>query len=192
MPRGRRPGSPDTRAAILAAARAHFASAGFAGTTMRAVAAEAGVDAALVHHYFGSKDDLFVAALQLPIDIRSQVAPVIAEGPDGAGERLVRTLLSVWDDPDNQPALQALARSLISGERTLLTDGFIPVVIGPLLSQLVRDRPEERIPLVASQVIGLIVTRYVVAMEPMARADPAVLAARIGPTIQRYLTGDLD
>ena len=192
MPRGRRPGSPDTRAAILAAARSRFASTGFSGTTMRAVAADAGVDAALVHHYFGSKDELFVAALELPVDIRTEVAPVIAQGPDGAGERLVATLLAVWDDPDNQPALQALARSLITGERSLLTDGLIPVVVGPLLSQLVRDRPEDRIPLVASQVVGLIVTRYVVEFPPVAQADPAVLAARIGPTIQRYLTGDLD
>ena len=192
MPRGRRPGSPDTRADILAAARTRFASAGFSGTTMRAVAADAGVDAALVHHYFGTKDDLFVAALELPVDIRERVAPVIAAGPDGAGERLVRTLLSVWDDPDNQPPLLALARSLIAGERALLGDGFIPVVVGPVLAQLVRDRPEERIPLVATQVIGLIVARYVVALPAVADADPDLLAARIGPTVQRYLTGDLD
>src|SRR5690348_316806 len=129
MPRGRRPGSPDTRAAILAAARSRFASTGFSGATMRAVAADAGVGEALVHHYFGSKDELFVAALELPVDIRTEVAPVIAQGPDGAGERLVATLLAVWDDPDNQPALQALARNLITGERSLLTDGLIPVVV---------------------------------------------------------------
>ena len=130
MHRGCRPGAPDTRSAILSAARARFASAGFAGTTMRAVAADAAVDAALVHHYFGSKDDLFVAALELPVDIRDQLAPVIAEGPDGAGERLIAVLLSVWDDPVNLPALQALACSLITGERSLLSDGIIPVVVG--------------------------------------------------------------
>ena len=108
--RGRRPGAPDTRAEVLAAARASFAEKGFRGTTIRAVAAAAGVDPALVHHYFGTKDDLFVAALQISVDPREVLAPVVAAGPDGAGERLLRTFLSVWDDPELQPGLVALAR----------------------------------------------------------------------------------
>ena len=86
--RGRRPGAPDTRAEVLAAARASFAEKGFRGTTIRAVAASAGVDPALVHHYFGSKDDLFLAALQMPVDPREVLAPVVALGPDGAAARL--------------------------------------------------------------------------------------------------------
>ena len=192
MPRGRRPGSPDTRAAILAAARARFASAGFSGTTMRAVASDADVDAALVHHYFGTKDDLFLAALELPMDPRTVLAPVVEAGPDGAGERLVRTLLSVWDDEANRLPLLAIVRSVMEGETRLLTEGFLPVLIGPVLGRLVKDRPEDRVPLVASQIVGLIVTRYVIAVPPIADEDPAVLAARIGPTIQRYLTGELD
>jgi AcrR family transcriptional regulator len=96
--RGRRPGSPDTRAAILVEARALFAAKGYAGTSVRAVATAAGVDAALVHHYFGTKDDLFLAALRAPLDPREVLAPVAAAGVDGAGERLVRIFLSVWDD----------------------------------------------------------------------------------------------
>ena len=72
--RGRRPGAPDTRAAILAAARSRFAEHGYAGTTIRAVATDAGVDAALVHHYFGTKDELFLAALELPVDPRQVLA----------------------------------------------------------------------------------------------------------------------
>ena len=83
--RGRRPGAPDTRAAILAAARTRFASEGYGGATIRSIATDAGVDAALVHHYFGTKDDLFLAALQLPIDPRDLLAPVVAGGPEGAG-----------------------------------------------------------------------------------------------------------
>ena len=79
--RGRRPGSPDTRAAILAAARERFAAQGYAGTSVRAVAASAGVDAALVHHYFGTKDDLFLAALELKVDPRGRSAPVVGAGP---------------------------------------------------------------------------------------------------------------
>ncbi len=192
MSRGRRPGAPDTRAEVLAAARTSFAEKGFRGTTIRAVAAAAGVDPALVHHYFGTKDDLFVAALQIPVDPREVLAPVVAAGPDGAGERLLRAFLSVWDDPEIQPGLVALVRSLMSDDGAgLVRDGFIPVVVGPVLAGLVPDRPEVRIPLVASQVIGLILARYVVALPPLAEMPAEDLVARMGPTLQRYLTGDL-
>lgn len=190
--RGRRPGAPDTRAEVLAAARASFAEKGFRGTTIRAVGAAAGVDPALVHHYFGSKDDLFLAALEMPVDPREVLAPVVAQGPDGAGERLLRTFLSVWDDPDMQVRLLAVVRSVLTDDGgTLLKDGFIPVVVGPVLAQLVKDRPDVRIPLVASQVVGLIVTRYVIAFPPMAQMPAEDLVARVGPVLQHYLTGDL-
>ncbi|MFC7726676.1 TetR family transcriptional regulator [Nocardioides sp. GCM10028917] len=190
--RGRRPGAPDTRAEVLAAARASFAEKGFRGTTIRAVAASAGVDPALVHHYFGSKDDLFLAALEMPVDPRELLAPVVAQGPDGAGERLLRTFLSVWDDPEIQVRLLAVVRSVLSEDgATLLNEGFIPVVVGPVLAQLVVDRPEVRVPLVASQVVGLIVTRYLLALPPMAEMSADDVVARVGPVLQHYLTGDL-
>ena len=190
--RGRRPGAPDTRAEVLAAARSSFAEKGFRGTTIRAVAATAGVDPALVHHYFGSKDDLFVAALRIPVDPREVLAPVVAAGPDGAGERLLRTFLGVWDDPEVQPALVALVRSIMSDDTGgLVRDAFIPVVIGPVLASLVADRPEARIPLVVSQMVGLIVTRYVVAIPQMVAMPADDVVARVAPTLQHYLTGDL-
>ncbi|WP_224273347.1 TetR/AcrR family transcriptional regulator [Nocardioides lacusdianchii] len=190
--RGRRPGAPDTRAEVLAAARTSFGELGFRGTTIRSVAAAAGVDPALVHHYFGTKDDLFVAALEIPVDPREVMAPVVAAGPDGAGERLLRAFLGVWDDPDVQPGLLALARSLLGDDSgPMVRDAFIPVVVGPVLAQLVADRPEVRIPLVASQIIGLVVTRYVIALPAMAHAPAEDLVARMGPVLQHYLTGDL-
>ena len=190
--RGRRPGAPDTRAEVLAAARASFAEKGFRGTTIRAVAASAGVDPALVHHYFGSKDDLFLAALEMPVDPRELLAPVVAQGPDGAGERLLRTFLSAWDDPEIQVRLLAVVRSVLNEDgATLLNEGFIPVVVGPVLAQLVVDRPEVRVPLVASQVVGLIVTRYLLALPPMAEMSADDVVARVGPVLQHYLTGDL-
>ncbi len=190
--RGRRPGAPDTRAEVLAAARTSFGELGFRGTTIRSVAAAAGVDPALVHHYFGTKDDLFVAALEIPVDPREVMAPVVAAGPDGAGERLLRAFLGVWDDPDVQPGLLALARSLLGDDSgPMVRDAFLPIVVGPVLAQLVADRPEERIPLVASQIIGLVVTRYVIALPAMAQAPAEDLVARIGPVLQHYLTGDL-
>ena len=190
--RGRRPGAPDTRAEVLAAARSSFAEKGFRGTTIRAVASAAAVDPALVHHYFGTKDDLFLAALQMPVDPRELLAPVVAQGPDGAGERLLRIFLSVWDDPDTQVQLLAVVRSTLDADgTTLLKDGFIPVVVGPVLAQLVKDRPEVRIPLVASQVVGLIVARYVIAFPTMAQMPAEDVVARMGPVLQHYLTGDL-
>ena len=190
--RGRRPGAPDTKAEVLTAARTSFAEKGFRGTTIRAVAASAGVDPALVHHYFGTKDDLFLAALQMPVDPRELMAPVVAQGPDGAGERLLRVFLSVWDDPDTQVQLLAVVRSVLDADgTTLLKDGFIPVVVGPVLAHLVKDRPEVRVPLVASQVVGLIVARYVIALPPMADMPAEDVVARMGPVLQHYLTGDL-
>jgi AcrR family transcriptional regulator len=190
--RGRRPGAPDTRSTILAAAREQFACAGFSGTTIRGVAAEAGVDAALVHHYFGTKDDLFVAALELPVDPRVVLAPVIEQGPDGAGERMLRVFLAVWDDPDHRLPMLGLVRGLLepSGQE-LMRDGFLDVVIGPIGVALGIDEPQRRMPLVASQMLGLITLRYLLEVEPLASMSHDELVATYAPTIQRYLTGPL-
>lgn len=190
--RGRRPGSPDTRAAILTAALELFAARGFGGTSVRAIAAAAGVDPALVHHYFGRKDDLFVAALQIPVDPRELLGPVVAQGPDGAGERFLRVFLSVWDDPEIRPRLLAFIRNAFepTGQR-LIRDGFLRVVVVPIGTALGIDEPEHRMPLVASQVLGLIVMRYVLEAEPIASMPRELVVATYAPTIQRYLTGDL-
>jgi AcrR family transcriptional regulator len=191
-PRGRRPGAPDTRAAILASARASIAGKGFAGTTIRAVAADAGVDAALVHHYFGTKDDLFVAALELPVDPREAIAPALVGGPDGAGERLLRVFLGIWDDPANTHVFVALARTLLDPSAGhLLREGFLPVVLHPVGRALGLDRPDLRMSLVASQMLGIILGRYVLALEPLASLPADAVVAAYAPTIQRYLTGDL-
>lgn len=190
--RGRRPGAPDTRAAILEAARESFGEKGFAGTSVRAVATRAGVDAALVHHYFGSKDDLFLAAMELPVDVRAVVGRVADGGVEGAGERLLTVFLSVWDDPELTPVLVGRVRQLLEpgGER-LLADGLIPVVFGPAGAALGVDAPEQRMPLVVSQMIGLILTRYVLGVEPIASMPADLVVATYGPTIQRYLTDPL-
>jgi AcrR family transcriptional regulator len=191
-PRGRRPGSPDTRAAILAAARARFADRGFGGTTIRAVAADAGVDAALVHHYFGTKDDLFLAAMRLPVDPRQLLDPVLTEGLDGAAERFLRVFLSVWDNPDLQPGLLAVARGVMEpGGGKLLSDGFLPVVVQPIAEALGVDRADHRVPLLASQMVGLVLVRYVLRIEPLASLPAEQVVATYAPTIQRYLADPL-
>ena len=190
--RGRRPGSPDTRATILAEARALFAAQGYAGTSVRAVASAAGVDAALVHHYFGTKDDLFLAALELPIDPRVALAPAIAAGPDGAGERMLRVFLSVWDDPELRLPLLGVVRSVLDPDgKRLLRDGFLPAVLEPVGVALGIDDPATRMPLLASQVLGLILVRYVLEVEPVASMPADEVVAIYAPTLQRYLTGSL-
>lgn len=190
--RGRRPGAPDTRAEILAAARELFAARGFGRTSIRAIAGQAGVDPALVHHYFGAKDDLFIAALELPVDPRVVLAPVAAQGPDGAAERLLRTFLTVWDDPWLRLPLLGLARSMLDpAGAPLFKDGFLAVVLQPVGIALGIDEPERRMPIVASQVIGLVLLRYLLELEPLASMDADEIVAVYAPTIQRYLTGDL-
>jgi len=190
--RGRRPGAPDTRAAVLAAARSSFAELGFRGTTIRAVASAAGVDPALVHHYFGSKDDLFLAAMELPVDPREVIAHV-TDGPvEGVAERLLAAFLGVWDDPVVQPTLLTVARRVLEpGGDRLLSEGFLPVVIWPVGARLGLDRPEHRMTLVASQMIGLILIRYLLRVEPLASLSKEAVIATYAPTLQRYLTGEL-
>ena len=159
---------------------------------MRAIAAEAGVDPALVHHYFGTKDELFMAALQLPVDPRQILGPVMAAGPEDAAAGLLRTFLGVWDEPDNQLAFLGLFRSMLEpqGER-LFSEGFVPVVLQPVGEALGIDHPETRMPLVASQMIGLIMCRYVLRLPSLVAMDREALVATYAPTIQRYLTGEL-
>jgi len=191
-PRGRRPGSPDTRSAILAAARAAFAAKGFAGASVRGIAADAGVDASLVHHYFGTKDDLFLAALELPVDPREVLGPALAAGVDGAGERMLRVFLSVWDDPELRLPLLGVVRGIVDSDgHRLMREGFLPVVLEPVGLALGIDRPDVRMPLVASQVFGLIVMRYVMQVEPIASMPADDVVAIYAPTLQRYLSGPL-
>jgi AcrR family transcriptional regulator len=190
--RGRRPGAPDTRATILAAARQRFAARGYGGTSVRAVAATAGVDPALVHHYFGTKDDLFVAALEVKVDPREAMAPVVAGGVEGAGERLLRVLVSVWDDEQARLPLLGLVRGVVDpGGQQLLRDGVLRIVLGPVGVGLGLDQPERRMAHVASQLVGIVVLRYLLELEPLASMPAEQLVATYAPVIQGYLSGPL-
>jgi AcrR family transcriptional regulator len=190
---GRRAGAADTRGEILTAARHVFGELGFDGTTVRAVAARAGVDPALVHHYFGTKQALFLAAMELPIDFNALIERVMSGPRQAIGERLVRESLELWEDPATRPLFLGIIRSATTDPvaagmlRRLLTEG-------PLLA-LTRTsgRPDAalRATMAASQIVGLAMARYVIGVEPLASASADQVARAIGPTIQRYLVGDL-
>jgi AcrR family transcriptional regulator len=191
---GRRPGNQDTKQSILEAARGVFAERGFDQASIRAIAAAAKVDPALVHHYFGTKDKLFLASMNSPFD-PAEMVPKALEGPrEQAGERLIRLVLSVWDSPAGTAAL-ALLRSAMSNEWTarLMREFVVTQVLRRAVSELSMDEAEAplRASLLATQIAGLIVVRYILKVEPVASADPEELVRIIGPNVQRYLTGDL-
>ena len=145
-----------------------------------------------MHHYFGTKDDLFVAALELPVDPREAIAPALVGGPDGAGERMLRVFVGVWDDPANTPRLRRPAPGRCSTRRpaTCSATGSCRWCSHPVGRALGLDRPDLRMSLVASQLIGIILGRYVLALEPLASLSADAVVATYAPTIQRYLTGD--
>ena len=190
MPRtGRRPGIGGTRDKILAAARARFGEEGYDGATIRGIASAAGVDPAMVPHYFGSKEGVFLAAVEFPVDPAVFIPRLLEPGLDGLGERLVSFFLETWDSPAGSPLL-GLIRSVVGSERAaaVLRDFVSREVLGRLAEALELDRPQLRASLAASQLVGLAMLRYVVKLEPLASASPEDLAAWLGPTLQRYLT----
>jgi AcrR family transcriptional regulator len=186
-PRGRRPGASESRDQILAAARERFATHGYDRTRIRDVAADAGVDAALVHYFFKTKDGLFVAAMQLPFRPAEVLAPVLAEGVDGLGERMVRRLLTVWDEPANRAALLAIVAgaSAHPGAASALREFVLSEIIGRLAA-VVGDL---RATLVATQVVGLIALRYIARVEPLASLDREEIIPLVAPNLQRYIDG---
>src|SRR3989442_254727 len=133
---GRRPGNQDTREAILAAAREVFAERGFDGASIRAIATSAGVDPALVHHYFGTKDELFLATVEAPLDPAKLITPILDGDPAELPERLLRVFLSVWDNPVTGTAALAIVRSAVQHDwsarmlREFLTTRIIRRVVG--------------------------------------------------------------
>ena len=191
---GRRPGKQDTRESILEAARAAFAEKGYDQASIRAIAADAKVDPALVHHYFGTKEKLFLASLNAPINPGELIPQALQGPPEQAGERLIRMALHVWDSPAGSAAL-AVFRSALSNEWSarLLREFVVTQILRRAVSELVADpaEAEMRSALVATQIGGTIVMRYVLRLEPLASADPEALVAAIGPNIQRFLTGPL-
>jgi AcrR family transcriptional regulator len=228
---GRRAGDSGTREMILDAARHRFAEHGYDGATIRSIAADASVDPALVHHFFGSKEQLFVAAMRLPFAPGEMILAALAPGARApgvsAGEQLIRTALRAWDDPAVRRTFLGLLRSALTSEQAarMLREFISETILGPVAQAARADGAAEagngadagggelagadgvagsgagaaggnadaeyRAAMIASQVLGLAVTRFVLALGPVAAASPDDLAATIGPTLQRYLTGEI-
>lgn len=190
---GRRPGESGTRAAILKAARAAFAEAGYDRATIRGIAAAAAVDPALVIHFFGSKEGLFEAALELPIRPADVFARGAAAGPDQLGVTIVRAFLEAWEPPEMRIRLLAMLRSAMTNETAMgMIRGLLTrEVFGPITATLGIDDAPLRAELVGSQLVGLAIMRYVGRIEPLASASIDDVVAAVGPTVQRYLTGDI-
>ena len=191
---GRRPGSPNTRDDILAAARETFADEGYERASLRRIASRAGVDPALITHYFGSKEGLFDAAMSLPFDPEAVAGVVFGPGLDGAGERLCSTFLGLWESADYGKQLRGVVRAAASDARAasrlrrFLEEEMVSVAAGHIGA----DRPHLRAELAASHLLGTALARYILGVEPLATIPREELASWLGPVIQHYLTGDLE
>jgi AcrR family transcriptional regulator len=190
---GRPAGSSDTRERILTSARNLFARNGIDRTSIRAVAAGAGVDAALVHHYFGTKQQLFAAAIRIPIDPMTVLVPMRETPVEELGLRLPSVLLPIWDS-ELGAGLIATLRSLITGSEVSLARSFLQEVVVAEVGSRVDTPPGTgviRAQLVATQLMGVVMARYIVQIEPFASLPAEQIARTIAPNLQRYLTEDL-
>ncbi|NLE23273.1 MAG: TetR/AcrR family transcriptional regulator [Actinobacteria bacterium] len=191
--RGRRAGETATRADILSAARGSFAERGYDRATIRGIAGRAGVDPALVIHYFGSKEALFVEALELPQRPGDVVSGGLAAGREHLGATIVRAFLETWDAPATQAQLTAMLRSALTNDTAMdmVRRLLLREVFGPVTRALGVPDAQLRADLVGTQLLGLAMLRYVARIEPVASAPVDRLVRALGPTLQRYLTEDL-
>jgi AcrR family transcriptional regulator len=192
---GRPPGTSDTRDRILSSARELFARNGIDNTSIRAIAADAGVDPALVHHYFGTKTELFAAAIHIPIDPMSIIRPVREVPVEEIGYVLPTLLLPIWDSEIGKGFIATL-RSLLGGSvaDVSMVRSFLQEVIAAEVGSRVDNPPGTgriRVQFVASQLVGIVMARYILELEPFKSLPVQQVADTIGPNLQRYLTGDL-
>ncbi|EPH42150.1 hypothetical protein STRAU_4797 [Streptomyces aurantiacus JA 4570] len=181
------------REVILEAARAQFSERGYEKASVRSIAKAAGVDSALVHHYFGTKEQVFAAAIEVAFAPAFQAPGAVEDGPpEELGERLTRFILGVWDNPETRAPLLAIVRSAVSNETAAAV--FRDLVAGQVLARIARglDLPdaELRAELAAAQLVGTAMLRYVIKVEPLASVDLEQIVARVAPVVQGHLTAD--
>ncbi|MCW2899753.1 MAG: transcriptional regulator, TetR family [Streptosporangiaceae bacterium] len=185
---GRRPGPTETREAILKAASELFAGKGYDGTSIRAIAKDADVNPALVHHFFGTKENVFIEAMRLPFSPAELLLRVADAPPDRLGESLIRAFLGIWSDPAKRAPLVALLRSAMTNEQaaTMMREFVSAALLGRIAES--RGIPLLRIDAAVGQMVGVVLLRYVLEVEPIASAPEEDLVQLLAPTLQRYLT----
>ena len=190
--RGRRPGPSDTRQKILDAARARFAEDGYAAATLRKIAADAGVNAALVIQFYGSKEELFAAVMSISPDALTRIARAF-EGPEETlGERVTRAHLALWEsDPHDSEALMAMLRAAIANPQAAAQlREFIQARLLNQIRPLLRDEHDAtvRSGLAASMLMGIIVGRRIVQVQALVEEDLEAIIVRVAPAVQMLLT----
>lgn len=183
--------APATRDRILEAAREEFSERGYEKTSVRGIAKAAGVDSALVHHYFGTKEQVFEAAIEVAFAPALNASTAVEAGPlEGVGERLTRFIFGIWENPATRTPLLAIVRSAVNNEaaaavfRRLIATQLLRRIAG----QLDLPDPELRAELAAAQLVGVAMLRYVIRVEPLASADPERIIGRVAPVVQGHLT----
>lgn len=190
---GRRGAQSGTRELIRAAAQRQFAVQGFDRTSIRSVAREAGVDPGLVTYFFGSKHQLLVDVVQLPFDPAAVVEQAFGGAPADAGARLARIVAAILHNTEIAPRLVALARAAASdaAAAALIRDLIAEQMIGRVVAALGVDDAELRASLIGSHLVGLLMAKHVLGIEPLASLPPDALASALAPSLQHYLTGEL-
>jgi AcrR family transcriptional regulator len=190
---GRGHGDSGTRAAILEAARRQFTEVGYGAASLRAIAAEAGVTPPLIMHFFGSKANLLVEAVQWPFDPKSVLPQVIGGDRRGVGERMARLFAETWDDQPQGGTLIGLLRSAATDPKSaaLLREFLVSELFAPVVKTLGQSNGDLRACLMASYLLGTVLVRHVLQIEPLASMSKDEVIALMAPTIQRLLTGKL-
>ena len=185
---GRRPGGADTRGSILSAARSEFGDKGYHQATIRSIAAEAGVDPALVHHYFGSKEDLFAASIDLPLRPTELADTVFADGVESAGLNVTTLFFTVWENPETRSPLLAMLRGAFGTEQgaEILREFFDSAMLGRVAPRIPGDDAELRVSLALSHLIGVAVLRYVIGFPSLRDVPVERLIETIAPRVQDY------
>jgi AcrR family transcriptional regulator len=191
---GRRPGRSGTREAIAAAAQRLFADRGYDRTTIRGIAADADVDPALVSHYFGTKQELFAAVTDLPWGLDEAMVWIVDGPRSKIGARFAEFLVGVLEELESRRVITSMVRAAASEPEAarLVRELVTERVLKPIAEALESDQPALRAGLLNTQMVGLVMGRYVVGLEPIASLPPEQLARAIAPNLQHYLVGRLD
>lgn len=181
-----------TRRALIEAAHQEILEHGYHGTSLRGVARRGGVDPSLVRHYFGSKDELLLEAVEVRVDPVQFAKEVLRGAPSGVGRRIVRFMLGFWQDPASPKSLVRLVSTLNSREIAELTkDAFINPFFGTIAAEVSPDRPRLRAALAASQMMMLGFSRHVLSEPTLSRTEDQYLVRIVGRSLQHSLTGPL-